>query len=112
MNKMTVSDGMRKWEFLIDRVKFIVGSNQKERHQIHQALRLLQSKSESEWRKETHSEASLLIDDEQLALKKVKFFEVNLNFSIVEDCKMTAKSLIQRYLEIKLGTRVRSKTEQ
>ena len=103
MNKMTVSDGMRKWEFLIDRVKFIVGSNQKERHQIHQALRLLQSKSESEWRKETHSEASLLIDDEQLALKKVKFFEVNLNFSIVEDCKMTAKSLIQRYLEIKLG---------
>ena len=34
---MTVSDGMRKWEFLIDRVKFIVGSNQKERHQIHQA---------------------------------------------------------------------------
>ena len=52
MNKMTVSDGMRKWEFLIDRVKFIVGSNQKERHQIHQALRLLQSKSESEWRKE------------------------------------------------------------
>ena len=71
---MTVSDGMRKWEFLIDRVKFIVGSNQKERHQIHQALRLLQSKSESEWRKETHSEASLLIDDEQLALKKVNFF--------------------------------------
>ena len=103
MNKMTVSDGMRKWEFLIDRVKFIVGSNQKERHQIHQALRLLQSKSESEWRKETHSEASLLIDDEQLALKKVNIFEVNLNFSIVEDCKMTAKSLIQRYLEIKLG---------
>ena len=103
MNKMTVSDGMRKWEFLIDRVKFIVGSNQKERHQIHQALRLLQSKSESEWRKETHSEASLLIDDEQLALKKVNFFEVTLNFSIVEDCKMTAKSLIQRYLEIKLG---------
>ena len=103
MNKMTVSDGMRKWELLIDRVKFIVGSNQKERHQIHQALRLLQSKSESEWRKETHSEASLLIDDEQLALKKVNFFEVNLNFSIVEDCKMTAKSLIQRYLEIKLG---------
>ncbi len=103
MNKMTVSDGMRKWEFLIDRVKFIVGSNQKERHQIHQALRLLQSKSESEWRKETHSEASLLIDDEQLVLKKVNFFEVNLNFSIVEDCKMTAKSLIQRYLEIKLG---------
>ena len=100
---MTVSDGMRKWEFLIDRVKFIVGSNQKERHQIHQALRLLQSKSESEWRKETHSEASLLIDDEQLALKKVNIFEVNLNFSIVEDCKMTAKSLIQRYLEIKLG---------
>lgn len=28
---------------------------------------------------------------------------MNLNFSIVEDCKMTAKSLIQRYLEIKLG---------
>lgn len=103
MNKMTVSDGMRKWEFLIDRVKFIVGSNQKERHQIHQALRLLQSKSESEWRKETRSEASLLIDNEQLALKKVNFFEVTLNFSIVEDCKMTAKSLIQRYLEIKLG---------
>lgn len=60
---------------LIDRVKFIVGSNQKERHQIHQALRLLQSKSESEWRKETHSEASLLIDDEQLALKKVNFLK-------------------------------------
>ena len=44
-----------------------------------------------------------MIDDEQLALKKVNFFEVTLNFSIVEDCKMTAKSLIQRYLEIKLG---------
>ena len=103
MNKMTVSDGMRKWEFLIDRVKFIVGSNQKECHQIHKALRLLQSKNEREWRKETSSEASLLIDDETLALKTVNFFEVTLNFSIVEDCKMTAKSLIQRYLEIKLG---------
>ena len=40
---------------------------------------------------------------DRLVLKKVNFFEVNLNFSIVEDCKMTAKSLIQSYLEIKLG---------
>lgn len=103
MNKLLITDGMRKWELLIKHVKFIIGSNQKEQYQLYQAFRLLQSKSESECRKETHSEASLLIDDEKLTSKKVNFFEVTSSFSVIEDCKMTSKSLIQKYLEIKLG---------
>ena len=101
MNKITIKNGNKKYDITINRVKYVFSSNQDE-FKIKQSFRNYFSKNKSEFRKENGNSNKVLFNDKDLDVKRTLFVEINSNFSINEDCKLNSKSLILKYLELRL----------
>ena len=69
---------------------------------IKQSFRNYFSKNKSEFRKENGNSNKVLFNDKDLDVKRTLFVEINSDFSINEDCKLNSKSLILKYLELRL----------
>ena len=101
MNKITIKNGNNKYDITINRVKYVFSSNQDE-FKIKQSFRNYFSKNKSEFRKENGNSNKVLFNDKDLDVKITLFVEINSDFSINEDCKLNSKSLILKYLELRL----------
>lgn len=104
MNKITIKNGNKKYDITINRVKYVFSSNQDE-FKIKQSFRNYFSRSKSEFRKENGNFNKVLFNDKDLDTKRTLFVEINSDFSINEDCKLNTKSLILKYLELRLQDR-------
>lgn len=104
MNKITIKNGNKKYDITINRVKYVFSSNQDE-FKIKQSFRNYFSKNKSEFRKENGNSNKVLFNDKDLDVKRTLFVEINSDFSINEDCKLNSKSLILKYLELRLQDR-------
>ena len=103
MNKLTISNGNEKINILLNENKVIIGQNINAKNKIKQNLKSFFYAGDSEYRKENDSEISLYLNDERLIFKRTNFFEVDSNYSLVEDFKFGTKSLIGRYYECLLN---------
>lgn len=101
MNKITIKNGNKKYDIVINKVKYVFSSNQDE-FKIKQSFRNYFSRSKSEFRKENGNSNKVLFNDKDLDVKRTLFIEINSDFSINEDCKLNSKSLILKYLELRL----------
>lgn len=101
MNKITIKNGNNKYDITINRVKYVFSSNQDE-FKIKQSFRNYFSKNKSEFRKENGNSNKVLFNDKDLDVKRTLFVEINSDFSINEDSKLNSKSLISKYLELRL----------
>ncbi len=99
MNKLTISNGTEKINILLNDNKVIIGQNITAKNKIKQYLKSFFYAGDSEFRTENDSEMTLYLNDERLVFKRTAFFEVDSNYSIVEDCKLGTKSLIAKYYE-------------
>ena len=99
MKKLTIKR-RNNIEIIINSKKYLLGES-KIKYQILRDLKLFFSREKSEYRKENHCEVEVLINEKPVDFKRTRFFYVDDQYSIEEDCKLTSKSLMGKYLEIK-----------
>lgn len=101
MNLVHITNGSVNKEFQINQVKYLLCKNNDD-YPIYSAIKQFVSKEHSEYREENDVKAKILIDDHELSLKNNLFIEITDTYSFYEDQKLTSKSLMLKYLEIKL----------
>ena len=101
MNLITLKNGINRWNFQIDKIKFILCSDNTDYSMI-QSLRGFMTKEKSEYRTENHIQYNLCLDDDEIKLKNNLLLEITDAYSLNEDKKLTTKSLMLKYLELKL----------
>ena len=99
MNKLTLSNGWEKIDFIIHKNKIVLGQNVELKHKLKQILRSYFYGTDSEFRKENEKESSVLLDSNPLLIKRTNYFEINMDYSLTEDCKMGTKSIVSKYFE-------------
>lgn len=101
MNLLTVKKGNKRYDLQIDNIKYCIGDNFEERYNFESILKeVFLSSKESEYSVNNTGQAQVLINDKEIKIKEVNFYQVNLNYSISSDIKLTTRSLIAKYLEI------------
>lgn len=101
MNLLTIKNGTNKWNLQMNHVKYIISDSNKN-YTLLQAIRLFTSKDKSENRTENNISTKMFINQKEIELKNNMFIEISEMYSLNEDKKLTAKSLMLKYLEIKL----------
>ena len=101
MNLLTIKNGTNKWNLQMNHVKYIISDSNKN-YTLLQAIRLFTSKDKSENRTENNISTKMFINEKEIELKNNMFIEISEMYSLNEDKKLTAKSLMLKYLEIKL----------
>lgn len=101
MNLLTIKNGANKWNLQMNHVKYII-SDSSTNYTLLQAIRLFNSKDKSENRTENNISTKIFINEKEIELKNNMFIEISEMYSLNEDKKLTTKSLMLKYLEIKL----------
>lgn len=101
MNLLTIKNGTNKWNLQMNHVKYII-SDSSMNYTLLQAIRLFSSKDKSENRTENNISTKMFINEKEIELKNNMFIEISEMYSLNEDKKLTTKSLMLKYLEIKL----------
>ncbi len=101
MNLLTIKNGANKWDLQMNHVKYII-SDSSTNYTLLQAIRLFNSKDKSENRTENNISTNIFINEKEIELKNNMFIEISETYSLNEDKKLTTKSLMLKYLEIKL----------
>lgn len=101
MNLLTIKNGTKKWNLQMNHIKYII-SDSSTNYTLLQAIRLFTSKDKSESRTENNISTKILINEKEIELKNNMFIEISETYSLNEDKKLTTKSLMLKYLEIKL----------
>ena len=101
MNLLTIKNGTNKWNLQMNHVKYII-SDSSTNYTLLQAIRLFNSKDKSENRTENNLSTKIFINEKEIELKNNMFIEISEAYSLNEDKKLTTKSLMLKYLEIKL----------
>lgn len=101
MNLITIKNGTNKWNLQMNHVKYII-SDSSMNYTMLQAIRLFASKDKSENRTENNISTKIFINEKEIELKNNMFIEISEMYSLNEDKKLTTKSLMLKYLEIKL----------
>lgn len=101
MNLLTVKKGNKRYDLQINNIKYCVGNNFEEKYNFVNILKevFLLSK-ESEYSINNSGQAQALLNDKEIKVKEINFYQINHHYSITNDLKLTAHSLIARYLEI------------
>ncbi|WP_317314454.1 hypothetical protein [Holdemanella biformis] len=85
----------------MNHVKYII-SDSSMNYTLLQAIRLFTSKDKSENRTENNTSTKMFINEKEIEFKNNMFIEISEMYSLNEDKKLTTKSLMLKYLEIKL----------
>lgn len=101
MNLLTIKNGTNKWNLQMNHVKYII-SDSSTNYTLLQSIRLFNSKDKSENRTENNISTKIFINEKEIEIKNNMFIEISEAYSINEDKKLTTKSLMLKYLEIKL----------
>ena len=100
MKRLTIVKGNKSINLDVESKKFLLG-NCEIKYEILKCLKLFFSKEKSEFRKENNEEISILVNERKIDLKRSRFFYVDDQYSIIEDSKLSTKSLMTKYYEIK-----------
>lgn len=101
MNLITIKNGNNTWNFEVEHNKYIV-CNSNDYYPILQAIRLFTSKEKSEYRTENSFKLKIMKNEKEIDVKNNLFIEISDSYSLIEDRKLTTKSLMLKYLEAKL----------
>lgn len=101
MNLLTIKNGTNKWNLQMNHVKYII-SDSSMNYTMLQAIRLFTSKDKSENRTENNISTKMFINEKEIEFKNNMFIEISEMYSLNEDKKLTTKSLMLKYLEMKL----------
>lgn len=85
----------------MNHVKYII-SDSSMNYTLLQAIRLFTSKDKSENRTENNISTKMFINEKEIEFKNNMFIEISEMYSLNEDKKLTTKSLMLKYLEMKL----------
>jgi len=101
MNLIRITNGLQNWEFQIGELKYILGSIG-DFYPLYQTIRLFCNKDKSEFREENGIQAKIMLDEADLNVKHNLFLEITDLYSLNEDRKMNSKSLMLKYVELRL----------
>lgn len=101
MNLITIKNGNDTWDFEVEQNKYIV-CDSNDYYPILQAIRLFTSKEKSEYRTENNFKLKIMKNEKEIDVKNNFFIEISDSYSLIEDKKLTTKSLMLKYLEVKL----------
>lgn len=102
MNSFKIKSGNEMIEIYTNRIKYLLGKNIENKYLFFQKLHLLCCKSDSEYRLEEDIKTNLFWNDQEIGKRNTVLYEVTPLYSLTEDYKMNAKSLILKYLDLKL----------
>ena len=97
MNLLTIKRGNKTVDIQIEKQKVIVGCEHELKRRIKKSIELFFSGKTSEYRKEEGLNAEILIDGKIIPQKTTMFHVVDENYSIIEDSKLQASSLMTKY---------------
>lgn len=101
MNKLTIKKGNEKYDIVIEDYKIIIGNNYNMKFDILRTiLKFYENKKASEFAEENNNIPQIYLDDQVIKTKDTYIFYIHKNYSLVNDFKLTNKSLIGKYLEI------------
>lgn len=104
MNKLTIIKGNEKYNIYIENYKILLGQQYQMKFDIVRTLkRYIQNIKPSEYAEENNNIANILINDKIIKPKNCLYFYVHKYYSISDDFKLTAQSLIFKYLEVLLN---------
>lgn len=101
MNLITIKNGNNTWDFEVENNKYII-CDSNAYFSILQSIRLFTSKEKSEYRTENNFKLKIMKNEKELDVKNNLFIEISDSYSLIEDKKLTTKSLMLKYLEVKL----------
>ena len=101
MNLLTLKKGNKRYDLQINNIKYCIGNDFEEKYNFVNILKevFLLSK-ESEYSINNSGQAQVLINDKEIKVKEISFYQINHHYSITNDLKLTAHSLIARYIEL------------
>lgn len=101
MNLLTVKKGNKRYDLQINNIKYCIGNDFEEKYNFVNILKevFLLSK-ESEYSINNSGQAQALLNDKEIKVKEINFYQINHHYSITNDLKLTAHSLIARYIEL------------
>lgn len=101
MNLLTIKNGVQNWNLQIENVKYVI-CNSNQYFPLIQFIRQFSVKDKSEYRTENNVSSKIFFNEKPIEIKNNLFIEITEDYSINEDKKLTAKSLMLKYLEVKL----------
>ena len=102
MNKLTITRGNQEANIWINDTKYLIGPNFKYKYELVRNIKQYCVHSISETSEFSKSITSLKINDHPVNYKKVNLFEVNQYWDLTTDLKLGTKSMILKWLEVKL----------
>lgn len=104
MNKLTIIKGRDKYNIFIDSYKIICGHNYNMKFDMIRTIkRFSQNIKPSEYATDNYNFTKIFVDDQNINAKDVLMYHVDKNYSLVDDFKLTSKSLMNKYFEILLS---------
>lgn len=100
MNLLTVKKGNKRYDLQIDYIKYCIGNNFEEKYDFIKIIKeeFLLSK-ESEYSTNNIGQVQVLFNDKAIKVKEFDFYQINHQYSLSNDLKLTTHSLIAKYLE-------------
>lgn len=101
MNLLEFTNGSKIWKFQIEQIKYIIDTSN-EWYSMIQTLRQFNLKDKSEYREEYNLKAGIFLDENTLNMRNSLVLEISDSYSLIEDKKLNSKSLMLKYLDLKL----------
>lgn len=102
MNQINIYNNESSFVFQINKVKYMLGFNYLLKYQFLQIIRQFYSRMNSEKREEYGIVNHILVDNEEINPRSSMLWEIKDTYSLTEDLKLGAKSLVTMYLETKM----------
>lgn len=103
MRRLSITRGNKTINLDINKYKNIISYNYEESYLVYNCIKYYFSNvKESEYSECNHNTIKIKIDDRNIEIKKTNFFEVSDQYDLMEDFKLSAKSLSTQYLTVLL----------
>lgn len=104
MIKLTICKGNEKNDIYVNHHNYLVGNNYKIKTDIlRTVLRYYSCYKPSEYAIENNNIPALLINDQLISIKETLMFYENGEYHLNEECKLSSKTLMNRYMELLLS---------
>lgn len=101
MNKLDIRKGSELYTICIENRKFLIGNNYLMKYNIFKNIReYFTNSNESEYSIDHNQKTSILLNEKALSKKHSFFYHITPNFSLNNDLKLAAKSLLNRYFDL------------
>lgn len=102
MNKLEIKDYESEWSINLGKVKIIINRNQEHIYRLIRTLEHHFNKDNVSEYEESQKDISLKFNEKQINFKEFQLIEVNQNSNVDDELKVGVKSIVYRYLELKL----------